>query len=82
MAFIDSNIVNTTKLLGNMQLLHQQLMIKGTDVRKVELQNDQLTTQRDLIANNLEQVMDALKFSMGISIHQNIPIETDIQFKT
>lgn len=81
LAFIDSNIVNTTKLLGNMQLLHQQLMIKGTDVSKVELQKDQLTTQRELIANNLVQVMDALKFSMGISIHQNITIETDIQFK-
>ena len=82
LAFIDSNIVNTTKLLGNMQLLHQQLMIKGTDVSKVELQKDQLTTQRELIANNLEQVMNALKFSMGITINQNIQIETDIQFNS
>lgn len=80
LAFIDSNIVNTTKLLGNMQLLHQQLMIKGTDVTKVELQKDQLTTQRELIANNVEQVMNSLKFSMGITINQNIQVETDIQF--
>lgn len=81
LAFIDSNIVNTTKLLETMQLLHQQLMVKGTDVSKVELQKDQLITQRDIIANNLVQVMNALKLSMGIPIHQDIQIEMDIQFK-
>lgn len=79
--FIDSNIVNTTKLLENMQLLHQQLMIKATDVDKVELQKKQLTTQREVIANNLEQVLNALKFSMGIPISQTLEIETNIQFK-
>lgn len=42
LAFVDSNIDNTTRLLENLQLLHQQLMIKGTDVKKVELQLEQL----------------------------------------
>jgi OMF family outer membrane factor len=82
LAFIDSNIVNTTKLLENMQLLHQQLMIKRTDVSKVELQKEQLITQRELIANNVEQVLNALKFSMGITTNQDIQIETDIQHKS
>ncbi len=82
LAFVDSNIDNTAKLLENLQLLHQQLMIKGTDVKKVELQLDQLKTQRDLISNNIEQVMNALKFSMGITINENIQIETNIQFKS
>ena len=80
LAFVDSNIVNTAKLLENLQLLHQQLMIKGTDVKKVELQLEQLRTQKDIIANNAEQVLNALKLSMGKPSTLNIQIETDIQF--
>ncbi len=80
LAFVDSNIVNTAKLLENLQLLHQQLMIKGTDVKKVELQLEQLKTQKDIIANNAEQVLNALKLSMGKPSTLNIQIETDIQF--
>ena len=38
LGFIDSNLVNTTRLLKNMQLLNEQLLSKGTDVRKVKLQ--------------------------------------------
>lgn len=80
LAFVDSNIVNTAKLLENLQLLNQQLMIKGTDVKKVELQLEQLKTQKDIIANNAEQVLNALKLSMGKPSTLNIQIETDIQF--
>ena len=80
LAFVDSNIVNTAKLLENLQLLHQQLMIKGTDVKKVELQLEQLRTQKDIIANNAEQVLNALKLSMGKPSTLNIQVETDIQF--
>ena len=39
LSFIDSNIVNTSRLLKNMKLLKEQLMAKGTDVSKVQLQN-------------------------------------------
>ena len=81
LAFIDNNIVNTAKLLGSMQLLHQQMIIKGTDVSKVELQKDQLTTQREIITNNIEQFVNALKFSMGIETSQNLEVETHIQFR-
>jgi len=80
LAFVDSNIVNTAKLLENLQLLHQQLMMKGTDVKKVELQLEQLKTQKDIIANNAEQVLNALKLLMGKPSTLNIQIETDIQF--
>jgi OMF family outer membrane factor len=80
--FIESNLVNTAKLLKNMELLHSQQMIKKSDVTKVELQKEQLSTQRELINSNLEQVMNALKFSMGISFHQNIEIKTKITGET
>lgn len=78
-AFFDSNLLNTSKLLDNLKLLYEQQMIKKSDVSKVELQKEQLTTQLDLVENNLEQVMNALKFSMGISFQQDIQIETEIK---
>lgn len=76
--FIEGNLGNTEKLLENLELLHSQLMIKKSDVSKVALQKEQLQTQRELVKSNLDQVMNALKFSMGISIQQNVEIETEI----
>ncbi|MDD4148840.1 MAG: TolC family protein [Bacteroidales bacterium] len=80
--FIDSNLVNTGKLLKNIQLLHSQQMIKKSDVLKIELQNEQLLTQRELLVNNIEQVMNALKFLMGMPFQQDIKIETEIRNKS
>lgn len=80
-AFIDSNLVNTKKLLSNMQLLKEQLMVKSTDVTKVQLQEAQLQTQKEIISSKIEQVMNVLKFSMGISINQNGEIDQNIEFK-
>lgn len=81
LSFIDSNIVNTSKLFKNMQLLKEQLMAKGTDVSKVQLQKEQLETQKELVSSRYEQVTNALKFAMGIPLEQNINIEKDIQYK-
>lgn len=76
--FIDSNLVNTQKLLRIMQLLKEQLMAKGTDVNKVALQADQLNTQKAIVESKLEQVMQALKFSMGISPDREVEISKEI----
>jgi OMF family outer membrane factor len=81
MAFIDSNMVNTRKLLANMQLLKEQLMVKTTDVSKVQLQLAQLQTQKEIVSSKQEQVLNALKFSMGISTTQDIAIQPTIKFK-
>ena len=78
-AFLDSNLVNTSKLLKTLELLHSQLMVKKSDVTKVELQQQQLTTQRELVANNYEQVINTLKFMMGIPFEQNIQIEPEVR---
>lgn len=79
LAFIDSNIVNTSKLLENLRLLHTQLMVKATDVSKVELQKEQLLTQQQLIKSNIDQVISALRFTMGLSADVDISVETDIR---
>lgn len=79
--FIDNNLVNANKLLNTMQLLKQQLMAKGTDVNKVALQIDQLNTQKTTIESKLEQVMQALKFSMGISPERKFKISNEIVYQ-
>jgi OMF family outer membrane factor len=81
LAFIDSNLINATRLLKNMQLLNEQLLAKGSDVSKVKLQVAQLTTQKESISNKYEQVLNALKFAIGISIEQNLKIEANIQYQ-
>lgn len=80
LSFIDSNIVNTSRLLKNMQLLKEQLMAKGTDVGKVQLQKEQLETQKESVSSKYEQVINALKFAMGIPLHQNMQIEQEILY--
>ncbi len=80
-AFIDSNLINAERLLKNIQLLNEQLLAKGTDVSKVKLQLSQLTTQKENISSKYEQVLNALKFAMGISIEQNLQIEANIQYQ-
>ena len=79
--FVDSNLVNSNRLLRTMHLLKEQLMAKGTDVNKVALQVDQLNTQKAIIESKQEQVMQALKFSMGISPDREMEISNDISYQ-
>jgi len=73
--FIDSNLTNNKKLLKNLVLLKEQLLAKGTDVSKVQLQIDQLTNQGEITGNKYEQVINALKFTMGVSGERSIDVE-------
>jgi OMF family outer membrane factor len=82
LAFVDSNLINAERLLKNMQLLNEQLLAKGTDVSKVKLQVAQLITQKENINSKYEQVSNALKFAMGVSIEQKIQIDQNIQYKS
>lgn len=81
LTFIDSNIVNATKLFKNMQLLKEHLLAKETDVNKVQLQIDQLITQRETVTCKYEQVLNALRFTIGIPLDQTIQIENTIDFQ-
>ncbi len=79
--FIEENLINTARLLENMTLMKEQLMVKGTDVKRVQLQKEQLITQRELILSNLEQMMNALKLSMGIPFNKKIEIEPEVKYQ-
>lgn len=73
--FIDSNMVNSRKLLAVMELLYQQKMAKGTDVEKINLQLSQLLTQKETVQNQYYQAMNILKFLIGKSPEANLSIE-------
>lgn len=77
-AFIDSNLLNATKLLQNMELLKKQLLAKKTDVAKIQLQIGQLTTQRELAYSQYTQVLNALKLAIGLQLDQIFDIEKNI----
>ena len=77
LGFIDSNIVNSRKLLSVMDLLYQQQMAKGTDVEKINLQLAQLLTQKETVESQYSQVMNILKFLTGKSQDDTIHIEAN-----
>ncbi len=76
--FLNGNIQNTQKLLDNLKLLKKQGMVKGTDVDKIDLQLQQLNTNYEQARSNFDQVLDALKFYMGIPLDTSIDI-TEIE---
>lgn len=81
LVFLDSNLLNTNKLLKNMQLLHQQLMAKGIDVSKLKLQIEQLSTQQKIVNNRYQQILNALKLHVGIVLNRELSVESFIPFR-
>lgn len=80
--FLDKNLINTQKLLKNMELLKEQQIAKGTDVNKVKLQAEQLSTQMESVYNKYFSVLNALKLNIGISLDKNIVIDSEIEKQT
>lgn len=80
--FLESNLINTQKLLKNIELLKEQLLAKGTDVSKVKLQAEQLNTQRENIHNKYISILNALKLNIGISLERNITVVSEIEQQT
>ncbi|MBK7175041.1 MAG: TolC family protein [Bacteroidales bacterium] len=75
LAFMDSNIINTNKLVQTTTLLYKQQLAKGTDVDRLNLQFEQLATQRSTISSQHQQVLNALKFLMGKPISDSIQVQ-------
>ena len=80
--FLESNLLNTNKLLKNIELLKEQLLAKGTDVSKVNLQAEQLNTQREIANNKYISILNALKLKIGISLEREITIVSEIEKET
>lgn len=74
LAFMDSNISNIKKLVQTTSLLNQQQLAKGTDVDRLKLQLEQITTQRSLVYSQHQQVLNVLKFMMGKQISDSLEV--------
>lgn len=81
LSFIDSNLINSRKLQRNMGLLHEQLMAKGSDVSKVDLQVEQLITQQENVKSRYSQVLNTLKFLMGLPQEKALSIDPEIKYQ-
>lgn len=81
MLFVDSNLINTFRLLQHMEGLRSQMLAKGTDVSKVKWQYDQLSTQKEVLQNKYIQIIHFLQFQIGISQQEHFQINTQIAFQ-
>jgi OMF family outer membrane factor len=72
--FLDSNIINTDKLVKTTNLLHQQQLAKGTDVDRLRLQSEQIRSQRSTVFSQHQQALNALKFLMGKPLSDSIEV--------
>ncbi|MDO9552783.1 TolC family protein [Rhodonellum sp.] len=86
LTFLDSNLTNSNRLLGNIQLLQEHLLATGNDVDKIKLQTTQLKTQRETTRSKSQQILNSLKFMMGLSMEYDLEIDRNIiytdQFST
>jgi OMF family outer membrane factor len=74
LAFLDSNIINTDKLVKTTTLLHRQQLAKGTDVDRLRLQSEQIRSQRSTVFSQHQQALNALKFLMGKPLSDSIEV--------
>lgn len=80
--FIDSNLLNSKKILSRVQKLHEQSLSKGTDVQKIELQIQQLSSQRNQLVAKHSQLLNALKFAVGLPQENDLQLNHTIEYKT
>ena len=80
-AFVARNIQNSELLLSNIQLLNEQLLATKNDVNKIRLQIAQLTTQKENLESKLQQVLNGLKYIMGLALEYPLEIETEIHYQ-
>lgn len=79
LTFLSSNERNAKQLLRTTKLLNEQLLAKGTDVSKIELQLAQLSNQQLILKSKKQQVLGALKFAMGLNDNRNIDINSELE---
>jgi OMF family outer membrane factor len=74
--FIDSSMYNTEEMLSNLKMLHEQSLITGTDIKRVQYQLSILNSQKVLVISKTAQVIDALKMYM------NLPLDADLKISS
>lgn len=76
--FVQHNLKNAVRLLANLKLLKEHLLAKGTDVDRVALQAEQLTTRMALLDSQYELALNSLKFLMGLQLETQMEVSPTI----
>lgn len=78
LVFLQQNQANGQKLERNIRLLYEQKLASGTDLDKVMLQNQQLTSQVLRLENQYQIVIQQLKLNIGLSLDREFEIDPNI----
>jgi outer membrane protein TolC len=74
----DKNIRNLEKLLSETKAINQAGFAEQLDVDRLELSLANLRTERDALARQREIVVNALKFTMGMPVLNNIDLSDNL----
>jgi outer membrane protein len=75
--FVDSNILNTNKLLRNMESMVQQGLTIQTEADKLKINELGLQNTKSTLLANKEQFVSLLKILIGYPKEKELEIETD-----
>lgn len=79
LATLDKNIANLDKLLGDTRAINEAGFAEQLDVDRLDLSLSSLRSERGNLARQREIVVNALKFTMGMSVTQDITLADDVQ---
>ncbi|MDR0803005.1 TolC family protein [Fluviicola sp.] len=76
-AFIDSNLINIEKLIGNMEAMEKQQMVIKTEVDKLRINRLNSVNQKQTLQANKDQLEMMLKILIGIPEEQTVTLASD-----
>ncbi|MCC6462921.1 MAG: TolC family protein [Saprospiraceae bacterium] len=79
LGILDKNISNLEKLLSETKATTQAGFMEQLDVDRLDLSLSSLRAERDNLARQREIVVNALKFTMGMPVKQDLVLADDVQ---
>lgn len=76
---LDKNIANLDKLLSDTRAINKAGFAEQLDVDRLEFSLSNLRTERGNLARQREIVVDALKFTMGMPVGENIDLQDNVE---
>lgn len=76
-AFVDSNLVNIERLIGNMEAMEKQKMVVKTEVDKLRINRLNSVNAKQTLLANKDQLEMLLKILIGLPEEQKIVLASD-----
>ena len=76
---LDKNIVNVQKLLDETRAIYKEGFVESLDVTRLELSMANLLTEKKNLTRQKEMVVNALKFSLGYPMTDELEIADDLE---